>query len=131
MIPALAYLVLILSAAATVWGLTTAVVNRAPGVAQLLFAAALELVTVVQSVVATVKVVLGFRPAELVTTVGYLLVIVVWVPLAWFWIERTRPGLHLRAIGEAPAAADAQGIGVHRLRLAYVVFGGVMAGLAG
>ena len=26
---------------------------------------------------------------------------------------RTRPGLHLRAVGEAPAAADAQGIGVY------------------
>ena len=22
------------------------------------------------------------------------------VPVAWFWIERTRPGLHLRAVGE-------------------------------
>ena len=53
------------------------------------------------------------------------------VPLAWFWIERTRPGLHLRAVGEAPAAADAQGIGVYRLRLAYVSIGGILAGLAG
>src|SRR5207247_4032553 len=42
-----------------------------------------------------------------------------------------RPGLHLRAVGESPAAADAQGIGVRRLRLGYVVFGGVLAGLAG
>jgi simple sugar transport system permease protein len=58
--------------------------------------------------------------------VGFLL-----VPAAWFWIERTRPGLHLRAVGEAPAAADAQGIGVHRLRLSYVAIGGVLAGLAG
>ena len=55
----------------------------------------------------------------------------VFVPLAWFWIERTRPGLHLRAIGEAPAAADAQGIGVFRLRYVYVAIGGVLAGLAG
>jgi simple sugar transport system permease protein len=58
--------------------------------------------------------------------VGFLL-----VPAAWFWIERTRPGLHLRAVGEAPAAADAQGIAVHRLRLGYVAIGGVLAGLAG
>jgi simple sugar transport system permease protein len=58
--------------------------------------------------------------------VGFLL-----VPAVWFWIERTRPGLHLRAVGEAPAAADAQGIDVHRLRLAYVAIGGVLAGLAG
>ena len=58
--------------------------------------------------------------------VGYLL-----VPIAWFWINRTRPGLHLRAVGEYPAAADAQGIGVYRLRYAYVFVGGLLAGLAG
>ena len=58
--------------------------------------------------------------------VGFLL-----VPATWFWIERTRPGLHLRAVGEAPAAADVQGINVHRLRLAYVAIGGVLAGLGG
>jgi general nucleoside transport system permease protein len=58
--------------------------------------------------------------------VGYLL-----VPVAWYWIGRTRPGLHLRAVGEYPAAADAQGIGVYRLRYAYVFIGGMLAGLAG
>ena len=67
-----------------------------------------------------------FREQSILVYVGLLL-----VPLAWFWIERTRPGLHLRAIGEYPAAADAQGIGVYRLRYAYVVLGGVLAGLAG
>jgi simple sugar transport system permease protein len=67
-----------------------------------------------------------FRDQSVLVYLGFLL-----VPVAWFWIERTRPGLHLRAVGEAPAAADAQGIGVHRLRLAYVVLGGVLAGLAG
>jgi len=58
--------------------------------------------------------------------VGYVL-----VPVAWLWIGRTRPGLHLRAVGEAPAAADAQGIGVYRTRYAYVFVGGLLAGLAG
>jgi len=67
-----------------------------------------------------------FREQSILTYAGFIL-----VPLAWFWIERTRPGLHLRAVGEYPAAADAQGIGVYRLRYAYVVFGGVLAGLAG
>lgn len=57
---------------------------------------------------------------------GYLL-----VPLTWYWIGRTRPGLHLRAVGENPAAADAQGIGVYRLRYLYVFVGGMLAGLAG
>jgi ABC-type uncharacterized transport system permease subunit len=67
-----------------------------------------------------------FHEQSILVYVGFLL-----VPAAWFWIQRTRPGLHLRAVGESPAAADAQGIGVQRLRLIYVVFGGVLAGLAG
>ncbi len=67
-----------------------------------------------------------FRDQSVLVYLGFLV-----VPAAWFWIERTRPGLHLRAVGEAPAAADAQGIGVHRLRLAYVALGGMFAGLAG
>jgi general nucleoside transport system permease protein len=67
-----------------------------------------------------------FRDQSVLTYVGYLL-----VPLAWFWINRTRPGLHLKAVGENPAAADAQGVNVYRTRYAYVVLGGVLAGLAG
>ncbi|MEP6638894.1 MAG: ABC transporter permease, partial [Chloroflexota bacterium] len=67
-----------------------------------------------------------FTEQRALVYVGYLL-----VPLAWYWISRTRPGLHLRAIGEYPAAADAQGIGVYRLRYAYVIIGGLLAGLAG
>ena len=67
-----------------------------------------------------------FREQSLLTYVGFLL-----VPLAWYWIDRTRPGLHLRAVGERPAAADAQGIDVVRLRYLYVLVGGVLAGLAG
>ncbi|MCZ7553669.1 MAG: ABC transporter permease [Anaerolineales bacterium] len=50
---------------------------------------------------------------------GYLL-----TPLAWFYINRTRPGMHLRAVGEYPAAADALGINVYRLRYFYVFVGG-------
>ncbi len=57
---------------------------------------------------------------------GYLL-----VPIAWYYINRTRPGMHLRAIGEYPAAADSLGINVNRLRYFYVFVGGVLAGLAG
>jgi general nucleoside transport system permease protein len=67
-----------------------------------------------------------FRDQSVLTYVGFVL-----VPLAWYWIDRTRPGLHLRAVGERPAAADAQGIDVVRLRYAYVVLGGLLAGLAG
>jgi general nucleoside transport system permease protein len=67
-----------------------------------------------------------FTGQSVLAYLGYLL-----VPAAWAWIHRTRPGLDLRAIGENPAAADAQGINVFRVRYAYVVLGGVLAGLAG
>jgi simple sugar transport system permease protein len=67
-----------------------------------------------------------FQDQNVLVYVGYAL-----VPAAWLWIARTRPGLHLRAVGEAPAAADAQGIGVYLTRYAYVFVGGMLAGLAG
>ena len=57
---------------------------------------------------------------------GYLL-----VPASWYYIFKTRPGMHLRAVGEKPEAADVMGINVYRLRYFYVFVGGCMAGLAG
>ncbi|MBA3531948.1 MAG: ABC transporter permease [Ardenticatenales bacterium] len=53
------------------------------------------------------------------------------VPLATFYLYRTRPGLNLRAIGEAPRAADAMGVNVTRLRYLYTMLGGALAGLGG
>ena len=67
-----------------------------------------------------------FKDQSVLVYIGYLM-----VPLAWFYINRTRPGLHLRAVGEYPSAADALGINVYRLRYMYVFIGGMFAGLAG
>jgi simple sugar transport system permease protein len=67
-----------------------------------------------------------FTNQSILVYIGYLL-----VPLSWYYINRTRPGLHLRAVGEYPSAADALGINVFRLRYIYVFVGGMMAGLAG
>jgi simple sugar transport system permease protein len=67
-----------------------------------------------------------FENQSVLVYVGYLL-----TPAAWYYINRTRPGMHLRAVGEYPAAADALGINVFRLRYFYVFIGGVLAGLAG
>ena len=53
------------------------------------------------------------------------------VPLLWLFVYRSRPGLNLRAVGESPATADAMGLNVTRLRYAYVVAGGALAGLGG
>ena len=67
-----------------------------------------------------------FANQSVMVYIGYLL-----VPLAWYYINRTRPGMHLRAVGEYPAAADTLGISVYGLRYFYVFVGGVLAGLAG
>lgn len=67
-----------------------------------------------------------FTNQKLLVYLGYVM-----VPLAWYYINRTRPGLHLRAVGEYPSAADSLGINVYRLRYFYVFVGGLFAGLAG
>lgn len=53
------------------------------------------------------------------------------VPLSWFFIYRTRPGLHLRAVGESPQTTDAMGVNVFKLRYLYTVVGGMLVGLGG
>ena len=67
-----------------------------------------------------------FTSQSVLVYFGYL-----FFPAAWFYINRTRPGLHLRAVGEYPAAADALGINVYRQRYLYTFVGGLLAGLAG
>jgi simple sugar transport system permease protein len=67
-----------------------------------------------------------FTEQSVLVYLGYL-----FFPAAWFYINRTRPGLHLRAVGEYPAAADALGINVYAQRYLYVFVGGMLAGLGG
>ena len=50
--------------------------------------------------------------------------------LIWF-LYRTRAGLVLRSVGESPESAHALGYPVRRIRLAAVVAGGALCGLAG
>ena len=52
------------------------------------------------------------------------------VALIWF-LYRTRAGLVLRAVGESPQSAHALGYPVRRVRLAAVMAGGALCGLAG
>lgn len=47
------------------------------------------------------------------------------------YVNRTRFGLHMRAVGEDPHAADAMGINVARTRYVHVLVGGAFAGVAG
>jgi simple sugar transport system permease protein len=67
-----------------------------------------------------------FTDHGLLVYVGYL-----FTPLAWYYIFKTRPGMHLRAVGEKPEAADTMGVNVYGVRYFYVFVGGCLAGLAG
>jgi general nucleoside transport system permease protein len=67
-----------------------------------------------------------FTDFSILVYVGYFL-----IPLAWFYINKTRPGMHLRAVGEKPSAADTLGINVYGVRYLYTFVGGCLAGLAG
>jgi len=62
-----------------------------------------------------------------------LLVYLAWllVIAAAVYLYRTQWGLHLRAVGEDPAAADAMGVPVFTYRFTHTLLGGVLAGIAG
>jgi hypothetical protein len=92
MIPGLAYVVLVLAGAAVIWGVVTTIADKPPGKAQLLFAAGVWLVTLAQSVIAGVRLAAGFQPQSPATLIGYLIGVVLLIPVAWFWAntERTR-----------------------------------------
>src|SRR5215212_4098958 len=92
MIPTLAYVVLVLAGVSVVCGIVNKNADKPPGKAQLLFAAGLWPVTPVQSIVAGVQLAAGFSPQSPSTVLGYLIGIVLLIPVAWFWAnsERTR-----------------------------------------
>jgi simple sugar transport system permease protein len=60
------------------------------------------------------------------TYLGLLLAVVL-----WFVLFSTRWGIVLRSVGEFPAAADALGVSVSLVRYLSVVWGGMLAGVAG
>ena len=51
--------------------------------------------------------------------------------VVWWWMYRSVGGLRLRAVGESPSTADANGINVITTRFLAVVVGGGFCGLAG
>jgi len=53
------------------------------------------------------------------------------VVLIALYLNRTRPGLNVRAVGESPQTADAVGISVSAYRYAHVLAGGALAGVGG
>jgi len=69
---------------------------------------------------------IAFTDHNLLVYFGYLL-----LPIVTYFINKTRLGLHLRAVGENPAAADTLGVNIYRTRYLYTFIGGCFAGLAG
>lgn len=63
------------------------------------------------------------------TLVAYLGLLL--VPIVSFVLRRTNVGLVVRSVGENPRACDTLGIPVRRVRYLSVMFGGMLAGLAG
>ena len=51
--------------------------------------------------------------------------------IASYILTKTRTGLHLRAVGENPATADAAGINVTRYKYSATIIGSMIAGLGG
>ncbi len=49
----------------------------------------------------------------------------------WYLLYQTRWGLSIRSVGQNPAAADAVGISVRRVRYFCTITGGVLAGMGG
>ncbi len=67
-----------------------------------------------------------FNSISIATILAFLL-----VPLCWYVMYKTPFGLRVRAVGENPAAADAAGINVIRLRYLAVILSGLLAAAGG
>ena len=69
---------------------------------------------------------------QLFLSYGMLAYIAIIIALcASYYLNRTRPGLNLRAVGESPATADAAGINVTRYKYGATCIGSMIAGLGG
>jgi simple sugar transport system permease protein len=93
---------------------------------------------------ASVETVSGFAPVRLpilgdIPIVGDLLfnhslmvyIAYLLVPLVWFLLNRTTWGLRIKSAGQNPAAADALGVSIARVRYATVTVGGILSSVAG
>ena len=67
-----------------------------------------------------------FRGHSYLTYIGIVIAVVL-----WFILYKTRWGIAIRSVGESPSTADAMGINVFAVQYLCVIFGGVLAGVAG
>ena len=49
----------------------------------------------------------------------------------WWFLYKTRTGLHLRSVGENPATADAAGINVTKFKYLSTIIGGGISAIGG
>ena len=69
---------------------------------------------------------------ELFLSYGFLAYAAILIALgASYFLNRTRPGLHLRAVGESASTADAAGINVTKYKYLATCIGSMIAGLGG
>lgn len=70
-------------------------------------------------------------PQQNLLPIAPIVIAFVLVPFVGYVLARTRFGLRLRAVGENPAAADAAGIDVARIRFLAVLISGALAAIGG
>ena len=69
---------------------------------------------------------------QLFLSYGFLAYLAIIISLiAAYVLKKTRVGLHLRAVGENPATADAAGISVNKFKYGATCIGAMIAGLGG
>ena len=69
---------------------------------------------------------------ELFLSYGFLAYAAILIAIGTsYFLNRTRPGLHLRAVGESASAADAAGINVTKYKYLATCIGSMIAGLGG
>lgn len=69
---------------------------------------------------------------ELLLSYGFLAYAAILIAIGTsYFLNRTRPGLHLRAVGESASTADAAGINVTKYKYLATCIGSMIAGLGG
>ncbi|MGH4037115.1 MAG: ABC transporter permease [Sphaerochaeta sp.] len=77
-------------------------------------------------IISKIPIIGAFFDVSLLTYALYFI-----LPIAWYYMYKTKFGLSLRAVGEAPRTAAAMGLNVNKNRYLYTMFGGALSGIGG